>query len=427
MKEVRIQPAVLSGKVKIPPSKSISHRAVISAALAEGSSRISNVILSQDILATMEAMKSLGVIIEVENSGKSGEPVTLLIQGKGKLEVVRDIIDCRESGSTLRFMIPVAGLAGGEVTFIGEGKLVERPLHSYYEIFDEQGISYRTSNGFLPLTVQGGVKPGVFKLKGNISSQFITGLMFTLPLLQADSKIIITTEMESKGYIDLTMDTLEQFGVIIQSHDYKEFLIKGNQRYAPKDYKIEGDYSQSAFWITAGIIGETITALDLNPESLQGDKAILDIVKTMGGDLRSTPEGVEIRRSKTKGTIIDASQCPDLVPVLAVLAALSEGTTRIINAERLRIKESDRLKATSTELNKLGAKVKELSDGLEIEGVKELSGGTVDSWNDHRIAMAMAVASIRSTGPVTITGSNAVNKSYPHSWEDFSRLGGKIE
>ena len=427
MKEVRIQPSILSGKVKIPPSKSVSHRAVISAALAGGTSRISNVILSQDILATIEGMRSLGVTVEVQDGENKGKPVTLIIHGKHDLEINNKTIDCRESGSTLRFLIPVAGLAGGEVTFTGEGKLVERPLDSYYKIFEEQGIHYRTTDGYLPLTVRGSLKPGKFKLEGNISSQFITGLLFTLPLLQGDSNIIITTEMESKGYIDLTMDVMDQFGVKILNNDYKEFLINGNQRYTPKDYKIEGDYSQAAFWITAGIIGETITVLDLNPRSLQGDKAILDIVKAMGSDLRFTTEGVEARRSRTKSTVIDASQCPDLVPILAVLGALSEGTTRIIKAERLRIKESDRLKAISTELNKLGAKVRELSDGLEIEGVQELSGGTVDSWNDHRIAMAMAVASMRCSGPVTITGSDAVNKSYPHFWQDFSELGGKVE
>jgi len=427
LQKVQITPTVLKGKVMIPPSKSVSHRAIISAGLAEGISRVSNVILSEDIISTMKGMESLGVAVQVLGSVEEGKPVTLEIKGNPNLRIVNNTINCRESGSTLRFLIPLAALVDGEVTFTGQGKLVERPLDAYYEIFQEQGINYKNTEGLLPLTVHGRMKSGIFKLKGNVSSQFITGLMFVLPLLEGDSKIIITTEMESKGYIDLTIDVLEKFGVTIQNNNYREFLVKGNQRYINRDYRIEGDYSQAAFWIVAGTIGENITSLGLNDSSLQGDKAILEITKAMGGDWEVTAEGVEARRVETKGTTIDASQCPDLVPVLAVLGALSKGTTKIINAERLRIKESDRLKAISTELNKLGAKVSELTDGLVIEGVDELTGGTVDSWNDHRIAMAMAVASLRCAGTVTITGSDAVNKSYPHFWKDFMKLGGKVD
>jgi len=427
LKLVQITPTILKGKVMIPPSKSVSHRAVISASLAEGISRISNVILSEDIMSTMDGMESLGVSVEVLDSVEESKPVTLEIQGNPNLKIVNETINCRESGSTLRFLIPLAGSTGSEVTFTGQGKLVERPLDAYYEVFKEQGIYYKNNKGFLPLTVRGSIKPGTFKLKGNVSSQFITGLMFILPLLEVDSKIIITTEMESKGYVDLTMDVLAQFGVTIQNNNYKEFSVKGNQQYSNRDYKIEGDYSQAAFWMVAGTIGDTITSLGLNSNSLQGDKAILEIMRAMGVDWRITSEGIETKRARTKGTIIDASQCPDLVPILAVLGALSEGTTKIINAERLRIKESDRLKAISTELNKLGAKIRELDDGLLIEGVQELTGGIVDSWNDHRIAMAMAIASLRCTGSVTVTGSDAVNKSYPHFWKDFIGLGGKID
>lgn len=427
MHKLQITPTVLNGKVMIPTSKSVSHRAIIAAGLAKGISRISNVILSEDIVSTMTGMEALGVSIKVMDSIEEGEPVTLEVQGNPNLRIVNHTIDCRESGSTLRFLIPLACLSEGEVTFTGQGKLVERPLDAYYEIFQEQGLYYQNTEGFLPLTVHGSMKPGIFKLKGNVSSQFITGLMFSLPLLKGDSKIIITTEMESKGYVDLTIDVLKKFGVTIQNNNYREFLVTGNQRYTNRDYEIEGDYSQAAFWIVAGIIGENITSLGLNSHSLQGDKAILEITKAMGADLRITAEEVEARGTRTRGTVIDASQCPDLVPVLAVLGALSKGTTKIINAERLRIKESDRLKAISTELNKLGAKITELPDGLLIEGVEELTGGTVDSWNDHRIAMAMAVASQRSSGALTITGSNAVNKSYPHFWKDFIKLGGKID
>lgn len=426
MKKAIIKPAVLGGEVHIPPSKSICHRAIISACLARGLSRISNVILSEDITSTIEGMRSLGVPVRVFDHDREKHTANLMIEGQAKLRVTNSVINCGESGSTLRFLIPLASLTSEEVTFIGRGKLAERPLGPYFEIFKEQGIFYKTSGGLLPLTLNGQIKPGVFKLRGNISSQFISGLMFLLPLLERDSKIIITTEMESKGYVDLTVDVLHKFGITICNHEYKEFLIGGKQCYLNRDIKIEGDYSQAAFWMAAGILGSGIVCHGLNPFSLQGDKAIIDIIQDMGGDIRIKPEGLEVRNSCPKGTVIDASQCPDLVPVLAVLGALSRGTTRIVNAERLRLKESDRLKAICTELNKLGAQVQENGDGLLITGVEELSGGTVDSWNDHRIAMALAVASQRCTGPLAITGSNAVNKSYPHFWDDFKKLGGEI-
>lgn len=426
MKKVRIRPAVLQGEVHIPPSKSICHRAIISACLARGLSQISNVILSEDITSTVEGMRSLGVSVRVVDYDGEKYTAGLMIEGQAKLKVTNPFINCGESGSTLRFLIPLAGLTGEEITFTGRGKLAERPLGPYFEIFKEQGIYHKTSGGSLPLTVNGQIRPGVFKLRGDISSQFISGLMFLLPLLEGDSEIIVTTEMESKGYVDLTVDVLDKFGITIRNHEYKKFLIEGKQCYENRDFQIEGDYSQAAFWMAAGILGSGIACHGLNSFSLQGDKAVIAIIQDMGGDIRIKPESVEVRNSRLKGTVIDASQCPDLVPVLAVLGALSRGTTRIVNAGRLRLKESDRLKAISTELNKLGAQVRETGDGLLITGVEELSGGTVDSWNDHRIAMALAVASQRCTGPLTITGSDAVNKSYPHFWNDFEKLGGKI-
>lgn len=424
---ITIEPSELEGIVRIPPSKSISHRAVICAGLAEGTSTIENVIFSEDIEATLDGMGALGAVANRVQD-------TLQIQGNPVLRIVRDRIHCRESGSTLRFLIPLAALTGEEVTFTGEGKLGERPLEAYYQMFQEHGITYHTNDGLLPLTVKGSFQPGKYRLKGNSSSQFITGLLFMLPLLKGDSKIFITTELESRGYVDLTIDVLKRFGIQIHNVAYKEFFIKGNQKYKSTQARIEGDYSQAAFWIVAGTLGKKIYCLDLNPTSLQGDRAVLNIVREMGGNITNinmkdgmTEKGLEVQAAQTKGTVIDAGQCPDLVPILAVLGALSQGTTRIINAGRLRIKESDRLKAIATELNKLGAKVLEQDEGLLIEGVEQLRGGTVDSWNDHRIAMALAVASIKCTGPVIITGAQAVRKSYPHFWNDFNKLGGKIK
>lgn len=439
MKSLEIEPSRLEGQIRIPPSKSISHRAVICAGLAEGRSRIENVVLSEDITATLDGMRTLGASAVVEALGngeqknktsekkelEEGEPCSLWIEGNPARKICKALIDCRESGSTLRFLIPLAIGSGKEVSFRGQGKLGERPLDVYYRLFEEQGIEYNTAGGFLPLTVRGNLKPGTFKLQGNVSSQFISGLMFLLPLLDEDSSIIVTTELESRGYIDLTMDVLKKFGVQVENKGHQEFFIRGKQRYRNCNYRIEGDYSQAAFWIVAGILGSGIKCLDLNPDSLQGDKTVLSIAGKMGAVIQIKEEGLMVQAARTKGTVIDGGQCPDLVPVLAVLASLSEGTTRIVNAGRLRIKESDRLKAIAAELNKLGAKVQELEDGLKIDGVDSLQGGTVDSWNDHRIAMALAVASIRCTKPVRITGFEAVKKSYPHFWRDFQKLGGK--
>ncbi|MTI65308.1 MAG: 3-phosphoshikimate 1-carboxyvinyltransferase [Firmicutes bacterium] len=421
MKCVKIIPSRLDGDIEIPPSKSMSHRALICAGLSRGISDIKNLMFSDDINATLNAMNALGA----KEIYKEDNKVTL--KGIDEFKKPKEIIDCKESGSTLRFLIPISGLIGEEITFNGRGKLIERPLETYYKIFRKQNIKYKNNDGKLPLTINGLLQPGTFKIKGNISSQFISGLMFVLPLLNEDSKIIITTELESKGYVDLTMDVLNKFGIEVENRDYKKFIIKGNQRYKSRKYKVEGDFSQAAFWIVGGLLGGNINCLNLDMSSLQGDKEILNIVKKMGGKVLIKENNIKIEPSKTKGIEIDASQCPDLVPILAVLGSLSEGVTKITNAKRLRIKESDRLNAISTELNKLGALVTELEDGLVIKGKEKLNGGVVDSWNDHRIAMALAIASIKCSKPVTIKGSEAVNKSYPHFWMDIKKLGGKID
>jgi 3-phosphoshikimate 1-carboxyvinyltransferase len=441
LKSLEIVPSPLEGQIRIPPSKSISHRAVICAGLAEGISRIENVVFSEDIAATLDGMRAMGTTLKgvaspvremifdskgLDNKRLAhGEPYTLNIQGNPALNLNSDLIDCRESGSTLRFLIPLATRSGEKVSFSGQGKLRERPLDIYYQIFKEQGIEYRTTGDFLPLTIKGSLKPGIYTLKGNVSSQFISGLLFLLPLLAEDSKIIMTTPLESQGYVDLTINVLERFGIKVENKDYQEFVIKGKQKYQSCNYRVEGDYSQAAFWIVAGILGGRITCLDLNPDSLQGDRAILKIVRDMGADLQVKDTGFKVLSGQTTGTVIDARPYPDLIPALTVLASLSKGTTHIVNAGRLRIKESDRLKAMTTELNKLGARILEQEEGLIIEGVESLKGGTVESWNDHRIAMSLAVASLRCSEPVRLKGFEAVNKSYPHFWENFSELGGR--
>ncbi len=420
MKYVMINPGKLSGEVKIPTSKSACHRAVICAGLSKGISNISNVVFSQDVEATCEAMKNLGASI------KKGSD-SIKIEGLEELKLKHSNINCLESGSTLRFLIPIGATTGEKLTFEGKGKLVERPLKCYYNIFDEQKLKYNNVDGKLPLTIEGKLKPGEYKIRGDVSSQFISGLMFSLPLLNGDSKIIVTTELESKPYVDLTMDMLKKYSIQIENKNYKEFIIKGNQIYKPSDYEVEGDFSQAAFWLAAGLLGNDIVCDGLDINSLQGDKAILNIIENMGGKISIEGNKVKAIPSKTQGTIIDASQCPDLVPVLTSLAAVSEGTTEIVNAARLRIKESDRLKAISMELNRLGADIEEKEDGLIIRGKESLKGGEVQSWNDHRIAMALAVASIKCKEPVIIKDASCVKKSYPNFWKHFRALGGHID
>ena len=426
--KIKIRPGKLNGTIEIPPSKSYSHRAVIAAALAENGkkSKIDNLKFSVDITTTTDIMENWGAEIERFESA-------LEIIGNGGKVVPRDkYVQCNESGSTIRFLIPVGITSKNELVFDGKGKLVDRPLDSYYRIFDKQGLKYETTGGKLPLTVNGKLKPGNYEIDGNISSQFITGLLYALPLLEGDSKLIINKNLESKGYVDLTLEILKLAGIEIVNNDYKSFDIRGNQTYKPFDYTVEGDYSQVAFWIVAGIISANrdneVKCLHVNKNSLQGDREIIEIVTRMGAKLEIFDDYVIVKPSKTKGTVIDISQCPDIGPVLTVLAALSEGETRIINGERLRIKESDRITSIKTELNKLGGNVSEEGDSLIIQGVEGFRGGvTVNAWNDHRIAMSLAIASTRCEREIILEEAESVRKSYPHFWDDFVKMGGEIE
>lgn len=426
--KIKIRPGKLNGTIEIPPSKSYSHRTVIAAALAESGkkSKIDNLKFSVDITTTTDIMENWGAEIERFESA-------LDIVGNGGKVVPRDkYVQCNESGSTIRFLIPVGITSENELVFDGKGKLVDRPLDSYYKIFKEQGLKYETIGGKLPLTVNGKLKPGNYEIDGNISSQFITGLLYALPLLEGDSKLIINKNLESKGYVDLTLEILKLAGIEIVNNDYKSFDIRGNQTYKPFDYTVEGDYSQVAFWIVAGIISANrdneVKCLHVNKNSLQGDREIIEIVTRMGAKLEIFDDYVIVKPSKTKGTVIDISQCPDIGPVLTVLAALSEGETRIINGERLRIKESDRITSIKTELNKLGGNVSEEGDSLIIQGVEGFRGGiTVNAWNDHRIAMSLAIASTRCEKEIILEEAESVRKSYPHFWDDFVKMGGEIE
>jgi 3-phosphoshikimate 1-carboxyvinyltransferase len=429
MGNLKIYPGKLSGEVKIPPSKSMAHRAVICAALGDGVSKVTNIDYSDDIIATIEAMRALGAKITKKEDYLEVYGVNSPENIEANSVKEQRTIDCNESGSTLRFLVPIAALFDGVNRFVGRGNLGKRPLDTYYKIFDEQGIKYSYKDGILDLKTEGKLKAGEFKMQGNISSQFITGLLFTLPLLNGDSKIVITTEMESKGYIDLTLRAIKDFGVEIINNNYEEFIIKGNQIYKSIDYRVEGDYSQAAFFFCADALSSNVVLNDLKLDSLQGDKEVIDILQRMGLKLNNKDNGLIGSASfGLKSTIIDGSQCPDIIPVVSLVAALSEGTTEIINAGRLRIKECDRLAAVTSELNKLGAKIIEKEEGLIIEGVNELKGN-VEVWShkDHRIAMTMAIASTMCKEPIILKDYECVSKSYPQFWDDFKNLGGVFD
>lgn len=419
MSKIKIRPTRLQGNVKLPPSKSYSHRAIIAAGLADGKSEIFNISYSEDVKATINAMRLMGAKIK-EHSDK------LEISGVNAVDDKKRRIDCSESGSTLRFIMPISLFQNGETIFTGSDSLKTRPIDSYLEIMDKQGIWYKRKEKKLPIAVKGKLTAGTFIIDGNISSQFITGLLFVLPLLDGNSKIVVKTELESKKYVDMTIEALKRFEINIENNNYKEFYVDGNQKYRACDYEIEGDLSQAAFWLAAGVLGGKVAIECFNLDTLQGDKIIVDIIRKMGGNIIEKGSTLHAIESKLNGVTIDASECPDLVPILAVLGALSSGTTKIINAKRLRFKESDRLKAISTELNKIGADIKENIDGLIIIGKEKLKGGEVNTWGDHRIAMALAIASIKCETPVTINNPNVVKKSYPIFFDDFKKLGGVI-
>lgn len=398
---VTITPNKLKGAVTPPSSKSQSHRLIIAAALAEGTSSIENLSHSEDITATLRCMEALGA--SHEGTRVTGVPAI----GQQREEL--PLLDCCESGSTLRFLIPVALAVAGGGKFVGRGRLLQRPMEPYEKLFREHGISYEATADLI--TVKGNLEPGTYTLPGDVSSQFITGLLFALPLLKGDSELVLTTKLESAGYVDMTLDALRQFGVKIEPIA-NGWHIPGHQRPKARDMAAEGDWSQAGFYYAARGLGNEVDIWGMNPDSYQGDKVIRDYASRLNGP----------------GTVtLDVSQCPDLAPALAVHAALRAGeTTHIVGGARLRMKESDRIDAITTELNKLGARITQYPDSMTIEGVSRLTGGETDSHNDHRIAMMLAIAATRAEGEVLIHDAGSVAKSYPHFWEDYEKLGGQI-
>ena len=404
--DLQITPKKLSGAVTPPPSKSQAHRLLIAAALAEGTSTLHNIARSQDIEATLRCVTALG------GSWTETSPGTLTVTGIGGRrfsggELPR--LDCGESGSTLRFFIPIALAVAGGGIFTGHGRLMERPQGPYFQLFDKKGIFYEQKDGVL--TVRGALTPGEYVLPGNVSSQFFTGLLFALPLLDGVSAVVSSTEIESQAYITMTLEAMRQAGVPVAERPGLRSFEVLHAAYHPFAATVEADWSQAAFWYAANFLDSRVEIRDLNPDSGQGDKVVSELYWQL-----ARPGDAEI----------DVSGCPDLLPPLAVMAAVQSGTTRFVNAARLRIKESDRLSTITAALTALGAEVHEEPDRLIIVGKPSLPGGTVDCANDHRIAMMAAIAATGCTGPVTVLGAECVQKSYPDFWEVYKTLGGDI-
>ena len=408
-----VAPGPRTGAVQIPASKSQAHRMLICAALSKAPSRLVLDGFSADIEATVQCLEALGAQLTQETAG-------LLITPIG-VRPANAKLDVGESGSTLRFLLPVLGALGIRAEIQMHGRLPERPLSPLWEVLEAHGMQLQQDGAVLH--TDGQLCAGDYSLPGNVSSQFISGLLFALPLLSGNSTLTVTGALQSARYVAMTEQALAAAGIFTKK-DGQVWQIDGGQRYAaPAVQTVEGDWSNAAFFLCMGALSrQGVRVSGLDPASLQADRAITEILTRFGAEVNIEGDTVTVRRGTLRGITLDAGPVPDLVPVVSVLAALCAGETRIENAARLRIKESDRLRTTAALLEALGGTVRELPDGLVITGQSALAGGSVDASGDHRIAMSAAVAVCGCTQPVTVCGSECVAKSYPAFWEDFTAL-----
>ena len=409
-----IEPSPLKGEIAAIPSKSVAHRMLICAALADGPTTLRIPKTSDDIDATADCLRALGAAITVNNEDYIVEPIA-------QIENI-PLLDCGESGSTLRFLLPVAAAAADRCRFDGHGRLPERPLSDLTDAMKEHGVSFDGEK--LPFTIGGRLRGGIYRLPGNVSSQYITGLLLALPLCEEDSVIELTTALESASYIDITLSVLKTFGITVHC-ERNRYIIPGKQVFrSPGTLPVEGDWSNAAFFLTAAALNNDIAMTGLNPNSAQGDRKIIALLEQLGAVTQKDNGRLTLRSDDLKGCTIDIQDTPDLLPVLSVAAAFAQGETTFINAARLRLKESDRLASSAAMIENLGGRAEVGEDELTVYGTG-LIGGTVESCNDHRIAMSAAVAATRCSKPVTILNAEAVKKSYPGFYNDYNKTGGK--
>lgn len=406
---LRCAPGPLVGKVPAPPSKSYAHRWLIAGALSPGGTCLEGLVPADDVDRTGACLRALGARVDAGRVRPGSLPA-------------RAQLFCGQSGTTLRLLLPLAAALGVRASFDAEGSLLARPIGPLLDAMAAHGA--RLDSPALPLTVQGRLTSGAYHISGNVSSQFVSGLLLSLPLLAGDSTILLSAPLVSAGYVQMTLDVLARCGVRVEPVQ-GGYAVAGGQRYsAPPRVPLEGDWSSAAPLLVAGAAGGDVTVTGLSPASLQPDRVVAELLRRFGADIAWHDGGLRVRASVLHGITADLSQAPDLLPVLAVLGAVAQGETRLIGGAHLRYKESDRLQSTCAMLTALGADAELAGDGLRIRGGRPLRGGVVDSYGDHRIVMAAAVAATRCASQVIITGAQAVTKSYPGFVQDYISVGG---
>ncbi|MBN1387533.1 MAG: 3-phosphoshikimate 1-carboxyvinyltransferase [Bacteroidales bacterium] len=415
--EVAVRASSVSGVISAPSSKSAMQRAVACALMAEGRSEIINPSYSEDALCAMEMAECLGAEIK-------RLPDRVIVEG-GYRPVCSKIY-CGESGLGARIFSVLSALNTDWIEVHGSGSMLSRPVHMLEQTLSQMGAEVITSNGLLPIKVKGPLKGGLVFVDGSLSSQFLTGLLIALPILDSDSRIIVNN-LKSKPYIDLTINILNRFGIEVINENYEVFNVPGSQKYRPVKYTIEGDWSGTAFLFVLGAIAGEVRVRGLSYMSTQPDLAIIDILRKTGAAVEIKENDIQVKRAKLNSFETDITDCPDLAPPLAVLASLCHGKTVIRGTERLKVKESNRGDSLMTELSKMGVRILNYDDRIEVEGPSVIRGAKVDSHGDHRISMALAILSVVAGSRVIITGAESVNKSYPSFFGDLLKLGVKLE
>lgn len=413
--DITVRPSFLKGSITAPPSKSMTQRAIAASLLAKGTTTIVNPSNCEDSVAALGMIRKLGA----EVVGGTGD---LVVNGGFLLHGTR--LHCGESGLAMRMFAPIAALRKEEITFTGEGSLTRRPVAMISEALGQLGVEVKTNNGLLPFTVKGPLKGGSAAIDGSVSSQLLTGLLMALPLAEGDSEIRVNN-LKSKPYIEMTLQLLNAFGIVVENDKLETFRIKGGQAYKPIEFPVEGDWSGGAFLLVAGVLNGEITVKGLEKGSFQSDKAVLEALKMAGAVLTQSENEIRIAKSSLKAFHFDATECPDLFPPLAVLAAGCSGTSTLSGVGRLTHKESNRATAISEEFSKLGVSVTIDGDTMHITGGK-INGAFVNSHHDHRIAMMEATAALIASGPITIAGAESVAKSYPAFFSHLKKLGAEI-
>ncbi len=420
-----IKKSTLKGIINAPSSKSFAHRIMICCALSRSKCTIKNVSSSDDMDATIGCLTALGAKITKQGSSLLFDATDFADKSSNK----HFTLDCKESGTTLRIMIPICTALGLNVTFIGSGRLPKRPLDEYLTLLPNHGIKIEKGEDYLPLTISGQLCGDTFKISPKVSSQYVSGLIFALSLLENDTTLELSSKLLGGQYVDITTSVMSDFCVKTEKHD-TFYKIKGAQKYTipkSKEINVEGDWSQAAFFLCAGAINGDVEVRNLNTNSCQGDKKIVSILESLGADITFTENGVRVKKSALTGTTIDALDTPDLVPVVALTSAFASGDATITGVERLKFKESDRLLSTSEMIKNLGGDCTYTSDCMTIIGQGFLKGGTVKAFNDHRIVMASAVGALCAENDTVIEDAHAVNKSYSDFFDDYNILGGKAD